>query len=150
MPTGLSATSVAAAPLRPYERGAAALCHLSTIVPFWALIANGVLYFTYRESSRIVCLHARQGINFQIMFLLAWIAKAIVDMFARLVAQVGVPDMLVRIIETTGDYALLAVFLIYAAICLYGALQALRGRIFIYPIAGRRLYENYLRTANEW
>ena len=47
-------------PMRPEERGIAALSHLSTLVPLWALVANAVLYFLYRESSRAVCFHARQ------------------------------------------------------------------------------------------
>ena len=54
------------------------------------------------------------------------------------------------LLDKMSDYALIALFAAYAAICLYGAASALRGRFFVYPIAGRRLYQNYLRSMNEW
>ena len=51
MSTSPSPGATAPPPMQPYERTAAALCHLSTIIPGYALVANGLLYFAYRESS---------------------------------------------------------------------------------------------------
>jgi len=33
----------------------------------------------------------------------------------------------------------------YAASCLIGIYQALRGRIFVYPLAGKQVYRQFLR-----
>jgi len=132
--------------MRPYERWGAAVSHLSTIVPLWAIVANALIYFAYSQKSRVVCLHARQGINFQLMFLLVFIAKCMTDLFARLLAAVDPLGAFPVHVRSAGTHLLSGVFVLYAAVCVIGAVQALRGRIFVYPLAGGRLYRNYLEA----
>ena len=135
-----------AALMRPYERWGALLSHVWSIVPVWAIVANALLYFAYRESSRIVCFHARQGILFQLLFLMAAIVKCVADFLARLAAVIGPWPALPEATDRWGTRSLAAILALYAGVCLFGAVQALRGRVFVYPLVGARLYRSYLRA----
>jgi len=138
-------------PMRPDERGLSALSHLSTIVPLWALVGNAVLYFLYRQSSRVVCFHARQGINFQLLFLVCVIpliflyylvpplVRALLGSDSALALQVC------DVIRLVADWGIGLTAAAYAACCLIGIFQALRGRIFVYPLAGKQVYRQFLR-----
>ena len=66
----MDAEDVKLPPMLSDERAMSILCHLSTLVPIWALASNALIYFTYRESSRAICFHARQGIHFHLLLLI--------------------------------------------------------------------------------
>ncbi|HUT23888.1 MAG TPA: DUF4870 domain-containing protein [Sumerlaeia bacterium] len=129
------------------DRWLAALSHASTAAPLWALAANALLFFAYGEKSRVVCLHARQGIRFQILFLLAAGAKFLADALSVPVAVVSGSDSLRGAVDRAGRWVLAALFAVYVLCCLVGVVQSLRGRVFIYPfVGGKKLYEEYIRA----
>ena len=137
-------------PMRPEERGLSALSHLSTIVPLWALVGNAVLYFLYRQSSRVVCFHARQGINFQLLFLVCVIPLIFLYLLSPLVEVLlgsgsALTVQVCRGIRFVADAGIWLTAAAYAACCLIGIFQALRGRIFVYPLAGKQVYRQFLR-----
>jgi uncharacterized Tic20 family protein len=121
------------------ERGVTALCHLSTIIPVWALAVDAFIYFMYRETSRVICFHARQGIHFQFLFLLCVIPLSflyLLNLILREVLLTLTPDWAVPIygwLEQGINFTLGMLFIAYAAFCLMGFFQALRGRAFVYP-----------------
>lgn len=132
--------------MRPYERWGSVLSHLWTIIPLWAIVANALIYFVYRESSRVVCFHARQGIVFQLVFLLFVVAKLVIDLFAKPLGVIGPLASVPGYIDRAGQIFLLVLFIAYAMVCLVGAAYALRGRIFAYPLIGQALYKGFLRA----
>ncbi len=130
----------------PYERWAAVLSHLWTIIPLWAFAANGIIYYVYRETSRVVCFHARQGIVFQLAFLLAVVAKMIIDLLVQPLGVISGMQSWPESVDSVGWIVIYAIFGVYTLLCLYGAYQALRGRIFAYPVFGRALYKSFLQA----
>lgn len=136
------ATEVPQPTLRAEERVIAALAHFSTLVPLWALIANALLLFTYRESSRAICFHARQGIQFQVLFLMLSVPVLLMRLLERLLALTHAPQLLTEHLWQAAMWALGIVYGVYAACCLLGIVQALRGRFFLYPLVGRPLYRH--------
>lgn len=137
-------------PMRADERGIAVLCHLSTMVPLWTLVANGLLYFLHRESSRVICFHARQGINFQILFLVCVIPLFLLyllsDLVGILLSGSSAQALVGGIIVQTANVAIGITAAAYAACCIAGIVQALRGRVFVYPLVGRQLYRHFVRS----
>jgi len=136
--------------MRPEERGLSALSHLSTIVPLWALVGNAVLYFLYRQSSRVVCFHARQGINFQLLFLVCVIPLIFLYLLSPLVEVLlgsgsALTAQVCRGIRFAADAGIGLTAAAYTVCCLIGIYQALRGRIFVYPLAGKQVYRQFLR-----
>jgi uncharacterized Tic20 family protein len=130
-------------PMLSNERSVAVLCHLSTIVPIWGIVVNAILLFGFRERSRVVCLHARQGIGYQVVLLLLAIAWILGEIFLGILSVAGTGG---DILERTQSYIWIAVICVYgaySAICLTGAVQAFRGRIFAYPFIGTRIYAQY-------
>ncbi len=130
--------------IRADERPPAFICHLSSIVPLWALAANAILYFIYHESSRIVCFHARQSMHFHLLLMVIAVPLFLVDAAEKVLRLVQVPQYWLGNPTIVSKTLLFGVFGMYCTICLIGAVQALRGRIFIYPVIGRKLYENYV------
>lgn len=140
-------------PMRTEERWISGLCHLSTLVPLWALIANGMLYFYYREVSRTICFHARQGISFQLLFLLCVIPFFFVLLLSNLLGLALSPFLSPEAVDWVtlfvryATYAPLAILsALYGLTCLVGIVQAIRGKVFPYPLVGKRLFENYVRV----
>jgi uncharacterized Tic20 family protein len=130
--------------IRADERPPVFICHLASVVPLWALVANAVLYFIYHESSRIVCFHARQSMHFHILLMIVSVPLFLVDAAEKVLRLVRVPQDWLGEPSMVSKTLLFGVFGMYCTVCLVGAIQALRGRIFIYPIVGRKLYENYV------
>lgn len=130
----------------PEERTASLLCHLSTAIPLWALVSNAAIYFLYREKSRAVCFHARQGINFQVLLLAIVVVKRLADMLARILAIVARRIAVSELVEQVGDSVLLSVFIVYVSFCLIGAIQAVRGRVLPYPFVSASALREYVRA----
>ena len=133
--------------LRAEERVIAALAHFSTLVPLWALVANALLLFTYRESSRAICFHARQGIQFQVLFLMLSVPVLLMRLLEKLLRLAHVGPLVTEHLGEVAMWALGAIYAVYAACCLAGIVQALRGRFFLYPLAGRPLYRQMTGSA---
>jgi uncharacterized Tic20 family protein len=133
--------------LRAEERVIAALAHFSALVPLWALVANALLLFTYRESSRAICFHARQGIQFQVLFLILSVPVLLMPLLKRLLTLTHVPQFLTAHLDQAAGWTLGIVYGLYAAFCLLGIVQALRGRFFMYPLVGRPLYRQMADAA---
>ncbi|HBF35638.1 TPA: hypothetical protein DDW35_13835 [Candidatus Sumerlaeota bacterium] len=124
----------------PGERGVVALCHLSTVIPVWALAVDALIYFLYRETSRAICFHARQGIHFQFLFLLCVIPLSFLYLLNHILREVlatlltiTVADRIFGWMEQGINATLTVLFIAYAAFCITGFFQALRGRVFLYP-----------------
>lgn len=142
--------------MRPEDRGVALLCHFFTMVPLWALVANGLLYFHYRESSRAICFHARQGINFQILFLAVSIpllsAYLLSDLMGIVLAPLLAEPLVIRICLLLDQFISLTLVLLaagYILCCLIGFIQALKGRVFPYPFVGKRAFQRYIRIMTQ-
>jgi uncharacterized Tic20 family protein len=140
--------------MRTEERGLAVLSHIATMIPIWALVVNAVLYFQYREKSRAVCFHARQGINFQLLFLVILIPLFSLYFLSSLTGVVLTPLMeeeSVRAIclrlDQFASLVLAGLFLAYLSCCGIGIVQALRGFVFVYPVAGKQVFQRYVREA---
>jgi uncharacterized Tic20 family protein len=122
-------------PLLPEERVVAALCHLSTLVPLWAVPANALLYFLFRQSSRTICFHARQGIHYHFLFLLVAVPFLLMIPLENLLILAGVPQNVAHNLPTVAFALLGILYLVYAAFCLVGAIQALQGKSYAYPLS---------------
>ncbi|MFP4580078.1 MAG: DUF4870 domain-containing protein [Candidatus Sumerlaeia bacterium] len=138
-------------PMHTDERGLAVLSHISTMVPIWALVVNAILYFQCRERSRAVCFHARQGINFQLLFLLVviplffiYFLSSLAEIVMRPLVGMHAAVRLGLLIDQLASLCLVGVFLAYITCCLIGIIQALRGIIFVYPIAGKKVFRRHL------
>lgn len=134
--------------MRREERAVVFLSHVSTMVPVWALVANGLLHFYYREISRAICFQARQGIHLQVMFLLLSVPISLALPLKKLLLLANVPNKFADYIPTGAWYLLLIVYGIYVLLCLIGAILAVRGKIFCYPLVGRTLFHNYIGRGN--
>ena len=121
-------------PLLPDERVVTALCHLSTLVPLWAVPANAFLFFLFRQSSRTICFHARQGIHYHFLFLVVAVPFLLMIPLENLLILAGVPPSAAHKLPTLAFGLLGILYLVYAAFCLVGVVQALRGRSYAYPL----------------
>ncbi|NQU44714.1 DUF4870 domain-containing protein [bacterium] len=141
--------------MRPEDRGLAVLSHLSTVVPVWALVANALLYFLCREGSRAAGFHARQGITFQLLFLMAVIPMLFLYLLSDLLGVIleSLAPTLAGSVQIGTDHFATAMLTLtataYGICCCIGVIQALRGRFFVYPLAGKRIFEDYIRTIRE-
>lgn len=129
--------------MRPDEKGVVVLCHLITIVPLWALVANALLLFLYRQSSRAVCFHATQGIHFQILLLMVSVPVFLLLPLEKLLKVAQVSPALAGALPAVAEYVLTGLLVVYAFFCLVGAFQALRGKVFKYPLVGRSVYRSF-------
>jgi uncharacterized Tic20 family protein len=141
-PSGPTAAEPSVTPLamRPDERGMAALCHLFTMLPVWALVANALIHFMYRESSRVVCFHARQGIHFNLLLLLLAVPVFLLGPVVKLLGVAGIHASTVNLIPAIGTWLLIGVYGLYAACCLIGVCAALVGRTWVYPLVGKAVW----------
>ncbi|MFW6286324.1 MAG: DUF4870 domain-containing protein [Candidatus Sumerlaeota bacterium] len=130
--------------VRADERPPVVICHLAALVPLWALAANAVLYFVYRESSRMVCFHARQCLHFHMLLMATAVPLFLVEAGEKMLRLLRVPEDWLGNLPLVGQTLLFGVYGAYCCVCLLGALQALRGRVFVYPLVGRALYNNYI------
>lgn len=120
--------------LLPDERVVTALCHLSTLVPLWAVPANAFLFFLFRQSSRTICFHARQGIHYHFLFLVVAVPFLLMIPLENLLILAGVPQSAAHKLPILAFGLLGILYLVYAAFCLVGVVQALRGRSYAYPL----------------
>lgn len=134
--------------LRAEERVIVASAHFSTLVPLWAIAANALLLFAYRESSRAICFHARQGIQFQVLFLMLSVPILLMPLLQALLTLTHVTPRITEHLDAARWWALGAAYAFYAACCLTGIVQALRGRFFMYPLVGRPLYRHLAASAH--
>ncbi len=121
-------------PLLPDERVVAALCHLSTLVPLWAVPANALLFFLFRQSSRTICFHARQGIHYHFLFLVVAVPFLLMIPLENLLILAGIPQSMAHKLPTMAFALLGILYLVYAAFCLVGVVQALQGKSYAYPL----------------
>jgi uncharacterized Tic20 family protein len=120
--------------LLPEERVVTALCHLSTLVPLWAVPANALLFFLFRQSSRTVCFHARQGIHYHFLFLVVAVPFLLLIPLENLLILAGISQQVAHKLPTLAFLLLGLLYGVYATFCLVGAVQALRGRGYAYPL----------------
>ena len=130
----------------PNERRMAAISHLMNIVPLWGLIANALIFFAWRERSRSVCFHARQGINLQILLLLLVTVKMLADILSKFVAVALEQSIIPIYAKSAGDVFLTIAYFIYAGFCFYGVFKAISGKFFLYPYIGPKLLNGYVRA----
>lgn len=117
------------------ECSIAGFCHLLNVFPLWGLLFCGWIRFSYREESREVVAQAERAMTFHVILMSAGLIWMMVWLLARLVSALssGAGALLMRL----NHGVMLAVYVVYALICLYGALCAFRGKTFNYPMIRR-------------
>lgn len=123
--------------MRQEERTVAAIVHILTIPPLWGILFAGIIWLNFKERSREVVFHAQQAIFFQCIFLLVFLIYLVFSLFASLIRVLNqqIADILVK----GNRLLLIACFLAYVTICIYGALRLIFGKEFYYPLIGRKL-----------
>lgn len=136
--------------LLPAERLPLALSHLATALPVWGLVANALLLFGYRESSRSILFQARQALQLQVVFLALATLVFLAQLVFVLLATAGLPAALMQVLITLGWWLLCTAAAGQAALGLWGLGRVLGAQFFVYPVVGeeaRRLYREELRGA---
>lgn len=133
--------------VREDERGFAAACHLLAAVPLWGIVFLAGIWIYFKERSREVVFHVQQAMMFQ-MVLLA------VGVFALVVQMIALPmnvlhSGLSNLITTLNTFFLITVYTAYVCVCLWGVVQTMMGRPFLYPLIGRRVLEGNLTKSQE-
>jgi len=125
--------------VRPEERGFAASAHLMAAIPLWGLVFLGLLWIFFKERSREVVFHVQQAMIFQMTFL----AVAVFALTVYLIAlPVGVlHEGLANFISHINTFFLISVYTLFAGTCLVGVGMVMTGRVFLYPVIGRRILE---------
>ncbi len=132
------------------ERLITVISHLSAAIPIWGVVANASLFFVFRESSRLICLHARQGILLQLFFLMAAIIWVGTEILARFLNVLQFAENVSTIVAGSGFVVFAFVAFPLWAFCICGAIQSSRGVIFAYPLIGKNSYREYLKaTGND-
>jgi uncharacterized Tic20 family protein len=103
-------------------------------VPLWAVPANALLFFLFRQSSRTVCFHARQGIHYHFLFLVVAVPFLLLIPLENLLILAGISQQVAHKLPTLAFLLLGLLYGVYATFCLVGAVQALRGRGYAYPL----------------
>lgn len=133
--------------MRDDERIYAALCHFAVIIPFWGIVVAAGVWMYFKERSREVVFHAQQAIFFQICALAFFLLAIVAKIFEGIVHLIN--DSLAGAISSLNTFFIALGFVVYAAICLYGAYKTWSEGSFLYPIIGRRMAEGFRRQSDE-
>lgn len=119
------------------DKDISGLIHLLNIIPLWGIAFNGIIWYTYKDKSKVIVFNALQSIFFQIAFLIIGILGILFQFFSILVGYL-LPQ--IGHFLKSANYTVLMIFLIiYIFFCLLGAWKTFSGEEFQYPYIGARL-----------
>jgi len=121
------------------EKKFSALAHIFALIPFWGILGNGIIWYSFKEKSKEVIFHAHQAIFFQITLLIFFGFALLVELFCRLLKVVHLD--LAMLLSRFNHLIFYIGVLIYALMCLFAAWTILSGSNYEYPIIGKKLRE---------